>query len=65
MESHAEVRFPETLRHKVSFRPAASHLPILELMGLSAYRKFSAEIFVAIETSGFGSAMNASIVCSC
>lgn len=60
MESHAEVRFPDgtkkTLEHKVSFRPAASHLPILELMGhhLSAYRKFSSEIFGAIEASGFG-----------
>ena len=60
MESHGEATFPDgtkkTLEHKVSFRPSASHIPILELMThhLLEYRNFSAEVFAAITKSGFG-----------
>jgi hypothetical protein len=60
MESHGEATFPDgtkkTFEHKVSFRPAATHISILELMThhLSEYRNFSAEVFAAITKSGFG-----------
>lgn len=60
MESHGEVTFPDgtikTIQHKVSFRPSASHIPIVELMTyhLLEYRKFSAAMFAVITKSGFG-----------
>lgn len=61
-ESHGEATFPDgttkTLKHKISFRPSASRVPILELMThyLSQYRKLSTQMFKAIEKSGFGTA---------
>ncbi|MES0114167.1 hypothetical protein [Mesorhizobium sp. M0013] len=60
MESHGQVTFPDgtkkTIEHKVTFRPSASHVPIVELMThhLLEYRKFSAEMFAVITKSGFG-----------
>ncbi|MBY2998428.1 hypothetical protein [Rhizobium leguminosarum] len=45
-----------TLKHKVSFEPSSSHMPIAEFMNhhLSNYRAFSVDMFGAIRKSGFG-----------
>lgn len=46
----------EVIEHKIHYEPVGGYVPIAKFMAhhITAYRKFSAEMFAAIQASGFG-----------